>query len=284
MNKLDLHPLCKLFPPMSDAEFTSLKNDIDMNGQITPIILFDGFILDGGNRYKAVTELGKEPRTALYHGKDPVSYVLSVNLHRRHLTQGQAAVIVSTAQDWNTAHPPHRAKEVGNIAPLPKEQDEEGNIAPLLTVENRREKSGVSRKTQREADKLVKNAPPEIVQSVINGEKSLGAALVESGLTQKKEENNDEPSLNDIIDDLSELNKSLTAENTILEKAVNSDDTNAELLKQIMVLNATNSALNSRLNGMNTERTAMLGRIKWLEKHLKKYQAEIKPNNADDPW
>ena len=95
---------------------------------------------------------------------------------------------------------------------------------------------------------------------------------------------NDEPSLNDIIDDLSEINKSLTAENSILEKAVNSDNTNAELLKQIMVLNATNAALNSRLNGMNTERTAMLGRIKWLEKQLKKYQAEIKPDNKDDPW
>ena len=282
MNNLELHPLCTYFPRMNDADFESLKSDIKTNGQLHPIYLLDGMILDGGNRYRAMSDLGIEPICEDYTGNNPVQFVLSSNLHRRHLTQGQAAAIVSATQNWANAHPAHRAKEGGNVA-------------PLNTIKNRADKSGASHRTQKDADKLVKKATPELVKQVTTGAKSLNQALVEADLKPaRKPENksatlpldNDEPSLSEIIDDLQAMNKELEAENEILKKVETSDDKAAILLKEVMVLTATNNALNSRLNGMNTERTAMIRRIKWLEKQLKKHapSAATVPSGEVDAW
>ena len=272
---LELHPLCSFFPRLNESDFNVLKRDIEENGQIQPITLLNGMILDGGNRYRAIVELGIEPIFHEYTGENPVKYVLSANLHRRHLTQGQAAVIVSAMQDWSRA----------NLHGGDRKSENQSAMLHLDSVEKRADESGVSIRTQKDADKLSKNAPPEVIKQVTTGQKSLNKALVESGLKEPKKPLEDEqPSLMGIIEDLSDLNKSLKTDNDRLEKIVNSEDSNAELLKQIVVLNATNAALNSRLNGMNTERTAMIGRIRWLEKQLKKHQAEIKPDNADDPW
>lgn len=162
-----LHPLCTFFPRLADDEFAALKADIAANGQTHPIYTLDGMVLDGGNRYRALTELGIEPRTIEYTGGNPAQFVLSSNLRRRHLTPGQAAAIVSAAQDWSRTHPPHRATEEGR------------SVAPLSTVADRTELSGASHRTQQMADKLVKEAPPELVKEVTEGKKSLPKALYE---------------------------------------------------------------------------------------------------------
>jgi division protein CdvB (Snf7/Vps24/ESCRT-III family) len=283
IGNLELHPLCTYFPRMNDADFESLKADIKTNGQLHPIYLLDGMILDGGNRYRAMSELGIEPICQDYAGNNPVQFVLSSNLHRRHLTQGQAAVIVSATQNWANAHPAHRVAKEG------------GNVAPLNTIQNIADESGASHRTQKDADKLVKKATPELIKQVTQGEKSLNQALVEADLKPARKPENqsatlpiasDEPSLSDIIDDLHAMNKELEAENAVLKKAMESDDKVATLLKEVMVLTATNNALNSRLNGMNTERTEMIGRIKWLQKQLKKHapQAKTAPTSEVDAW
>src|ERR1035437_8652886 len=103
MSGLELHPLCSLFPRMAGAEFDSLVADIKANGQREPIIIQDGMILDGGNRYRACLEAGLEPQTMKYGGGNIVSYVLSANMHRRHLSAGQQAAIVASCQDWQKA-------------------------------------------------------------------------------------------------------------------------------------------------------------------------------------
>jgi len=284
---IELHPLCSYFPRMNDSDFNALKSDINANGQLHPIFLLDGMILDGGNRYRALTELGITPICEKYTGNSPVQFVLSSNLHRRHLTQGQAAAIVSATQNWQNAH-----SRGGD-----RKSEESKNQSATLhfdSAESRASESGAGLRTQKDADKLVKHATPELVKQVTTGEKSLNQALVEADLKpprkpESKAEpipDNEEPSLSEIIDDLHAMNKSLEAENAVLTKTVESDDQVATLLKEVMVLNATNNALNSRLNGMNTERTAMIGRIKWLEKQLKKHAPEAKtaPTNEVDAW
>lgn len=59
-----------------------------------------GAILDGANRYRACIESGVEPIMVPYSGNDPLQFVLSENLHRRHLTAGQHAAMVAAATDW----------------------------------------------------------------------------------------------------------------------------------------------------------------------------------------
>ena len=89
-----LHPICQLFPPLSKEELQELAEDIRIKGLLHDIILYEGKILDGRNRYLACPMAGVEPRFSEWKGKGwPLQWVISENLVRRHLTSSQKAVI-----------------------------------------------------------------------------------------------------------------------------------------------------------------------------------------------
>jgi len=89
------HPTASLFPLMQDAEFAELKADVGTNGLLEAIWLHpDGSIVDGRNRHRACIELGITPQFRTWSGEGSlVSFVVSMNLHRRHLSSSQRAVI-----------------------------------------------------------------------------------------------------------------------------------------------------------------------------------------------
>src|SRR5262245_56882290 len=95
---LTAHPYADLFPLMTAEELDALAADIRANGLRKPIVLLEGKILDGRNRYKACLIAGVEPRFEDYTGDDPLGYVNSENIARRHLTPGQRAMIA--AKEW----------------------------------------------------------------------------------------------------------------------------------------------------------------------------------------
>ena len=159
----ELHPLCTLYPRMQLAEFEQLKQDIRVNGLQQAIVLKDGMILDGGNRYQACLELGITPKFVQFEGENAATFVQSMNLHRRHLTPGQQAVIVAASQDWERAQTASRPRK-------------ECNVAPLVTAETRANQSGASIRTQKSADKLAR-ANPDLALKVAHGEISLPKAL-----------------------------------------------------------------------------------------------------------
>jgi ParB-like chromosome segregation protein Spo0J len=87
---LKFHPLADIFPLMKGAEFDDLVADIKANGQRDPIVLFDGQILDGRNRYRACLAAGIKPdviKGNIWVG-NPAAYVISANIRRRHLKAG----------------------------------------------------------------------------------------------------------------------------------------------------------------------------------------------------
>jgi ParB-like chromosome segregation protein Spo0J len=96
--KLEFHPLADIFPLMEGAKFDALVADIKANGQHARIVLKDGMILDGRNRYRACRELGIEPSLACEAYcdliTDPAAYVISANIHRRDLTAKQRREIL----------------------------------------------------------------------------------------------------------------------------------------------------------------------------------------------
>jgi len=91
----EFHEVANIFPMMQGDEFDALKADIDANGLREPVWLHpDGRIIDGRNRYLACCELGIEPQYRTWNCSGSlVAFVVSLNLHRRHLTSGQKAVV-----------------------------------------------------------------------------------------------------------------------------------------------------------------------------------------------
>ena len=165
MKTYDLHPLCSLFPRMSGAEFDSLVSDIKANGLRDSITTHEGLILDGGNRIRACHEAGIEPHFREFEGESIVSYVLSMNLHRRHMTAGQQAAIVASAQDWSNAQTHGGDRKTDQAATL-----------PLDTEKKRAAISGAGQRTQRNADKVAK-ADPDLAREVAQGTTTLPKAL-----------------------------------------------------------------------------------------------------------
>lgn len=158
---IPLHPLCTLFPRLEGTEFDALCEDIKVNGCREHIVIYEGKILDGGNRYRACIKAGVSPFFRHLHNCDPVAFVLSANLHRRHLTTGQQATIVSSATNWAMAQ-----KHGGD-----RKTDQAG-LVPLATVGQRAAASGANEKTQRKADRLVREQP-DLAQKVVQGKTSL---------------------------------------------------------------------------------------------------------------
>ena len=95
MKVYEYHEIANIFPMMQDDEYERLKDDIAINGQLEPIVLYEGKVLDGRNRYKALCDIGLKTDFEEYQGDQPLSYVISKNLHRRHLTASQRAIMAT---------------------------------------------------------------------------------------------------------------------------------------------------------------------------------------------
>ena len=87
------HRYAKYFPLMEGEEFEDLVNDIREHGLLEPIVTFEDSILDGRNRFRACKRAGVEPKFAKYRGNGVLSYIISKNVHRRHLNVSQRAII-----------------------------------------------------------------------------------------------------------------------------------------------------------------------------------------------
>lgn len=92
--ELEFHPVTNLLPDPTPEEFLALKDDIEKNGQLMPILVLDRKLLDGRMRYRICKELGIVPKIEeVERPPSLVSYLFSLNYHRRHLTASQRATV-----------------------------------------------------------------------------------------------------------------------------------------------------------------------------------------------
>jgi ParB-like chromosome segregation protein Spo0J len=263
----ELHPLCTLFPRMGGAEYEALKRDIATNGLSQPIIIHEGMILDGGNRYRACQEIGVEPLVAQFEGDNIVAFVLSANLHRRHMSAGQQAAIVSSAQDWAKAQTVGKPKS-GSVTGLEKD-----------TVATRQAQSGASDKTQRMADQVAK-ANPELAKKVAHGEISLPKAheqiapKVEAPKQEATKPADGEPeyseldAANDQIADLQDALALATMGQVSEEDKLQAKNLIAELRAHIKTLEATLKAVKVSRDTLQAENAQLVKQIKRQRREL----------------
>ena len=93
--QLTFHRHADRMPMMGDEEFDQLVENIKEIGLQNPIVLYEGQILDGRNRYLACIKAGVPPKSVEFDGEDPIAFVHAVNVHRRHLTVEQKLDLVA---------------------------------------------------------------------------------------------------------------------------------------------------------------------------------------------
>lgn len=89
---MKFHPYSEIFPLIEGAEFDALVADIRTHGLREKIWLHEGKILDGRNRFLACQKAKVRPLYRKFDGKDAISFVVSLNVQRRHLNASQLSM------------------------------------------------------------------------------------------------------------------------------------------------------------------------------------------------
>lgn len=168
MDALQDHPIASIFPLLAEPELAELAEDIKWNGVQIPIVLFEGKILDGRNRYRAAKRVGAHFVTNHYTGESPTDHVISLNLKRRHLTASQRAMVAKDALPYFEAEAKARMSNGGKGVPT---------LAPLKgKARDKAAKAvGVSAGYIQDAKKLSKDAP-DLAAEVRAGKTTLPKA------------------------------------------------------------------------------------------------------------
>ena len=157
---LEFHPLAMLFPPLDDAEFEALKEDIREHGLREPITVLENKILDGIHRYKACLAVGVAPTVRDFDGGEPVlAFVLGLNLRRRHLTTTQRALLAARVMPEFEAEARANMSRGGQgLADLPPTHSRDGAAAVV----------GVASRLVGLAAQILDRGMPELIAAVVH--------------------------------------------------------------------------------------------------------------------
>jgi len=172
---MDAHKYATYFPPMPEEQFAELVADIKTNGLIEPITLFEGKILDGVHRFKACEEAKVKPEYVEWADSDALRWVLSKNLHRRHLTPAQKAMILIDSGLLSK-------EPLDTVTGRPSES----RVSPsdFMTKDEASEMAGIGESTVTQVKTIAREAP-DLVDSIRSGEMGAEPAYLIVRLREK---------------------------------------------------------------------------------------------------
>lgn len=178
------HPIASIFPMLGERELQSLADDIRSRGQVEPVTLYEGMVLDGRNRCAACKIAGVDPSTKTFSGtrSEAVALVWSLNAERRQLTSSQRAIADAKRAKLDEEY----AAELQRVRDQARSRQADGGREKVpqkfaeppdsRTTEAVRAKAvGTNRTYINQADDIVANHP-EFVEPVERGEISIDAA------------------------------------------------------------------------------------------------------------
>lgn len=154
------HEICTWFPLFDAEALAELAADIREHGQHEPIVYAGEVLLDGRNRLAACRLAEVPPRLVEYTG-DPAGipdWIISRNLHRRHLTTSQRAMLAA------------------RIATRPVGRSETGRNAGVPTQAEAAERVGISERSVRNGRAVLDHGDPVLIAQVEAGEVAVTAA------------------------------------------------------------------------------------------------------------
>lgn len=158
---VEFHEYANVFPMLQGTALDTLREDIRQNGVREPIVFLGSAILDGRNRYMCARDLGIDyPRREFgsqeTDGSDPLAFVISLNLTRRHLSESQRAMAASKLANLKRGRPSDKTANLPNK-----------DAAEMLNV---------SERSVRSARQVREYGAPELQEAVESGKISVSAA------------------------------------------------------------------------------------------------------------
>jgi ParB-like chromosome segregation protein Spo0J len=173
---IPFHPYADIFPMMTPQEQMGLADDIRAHGLRNKIVVHEGAILDGRNRYQACLMAGVDPAFVEFDdsGADALNFVMSLNMHRRHLTDGERATAAAKLANIRFGDNQHT---LGSA-----------NLQTHAISQSEAAKSfDVSTRLVASAAKVLKEGAPELVAAMERGEVKVSAAADLSKLPVEKQ-------------------------------------------------------------------------------------------------
>ena len=167
MTAIPYHPIANVLPLLDGDEFDALVADIRGNGLRQQIVLYEGAIFDGRNRYAACLEAGIEPRFEAFNGADPLAFVVSLNLARRHLSESQRAMVAA------------------KIATL--KDGQRSDLVQGLPIGRAAEMLNVGERSVARAKSVLDEGVPELIDKVERGDVSASAAAEVARLPESEQ-------------------------------------------------------------------------------------------------
>lgn len=233
MRELKIDPeLRDLLPPLTSEEYKQLEKNIVENGfdRNFPIMEWQGFIVDGHNRYDICRKHNIEPiiGTLAYKTKEEVmEWMLDIQLGRRNLTPIQKIAITEKYRPIYEK----QAKENQSSAGGDRKSDEYKKshlpnlVNPIDSVDTTKKLSklaGVGKETYRMGAKILNSDNEKLKQEVLSGEKSINAGYKE--LTGKKENKKGETRNTDIQGNMDNKKEKRVVENGVILLPENSEE------------------------------------------------------------
>lgn len=177
MQNLQPHEYANIFPMMNANDMRSLLEDMKANGydKSAPIVLYEGKILDGRNRYAAANQLGIEPAFVEFEGGDPVLFAVRYNLNRRHLTDGQRAAVAAKLANLTRGDFHGNQHVVSANLQIPEFAELSVPTKPKISQADAADMLNVSERSVATV-KAVEKAAPELVDKILAGEITPHAA------------------------------------------------------------------------------------------------------------
>ncbi len=181
----------KLIPPLTSEEFNQLEQNCLAEGIREAVLTWNGFIIDGHNRYEIATKWNLDFQTKSKHFKNELDakiWMVNNQFGRRNLQDFVKGELMKALEELER----QKGQEVYKEKAIFKGNQ---HSAPLSIIDNEpkhdtrkivAEKLGWSTGKKAQFDVVVKKAPEEVKEKLRTGEVSINQAYQEIKKEEKK--------------------------------------------------------------------------------------------------
>ena len=177
----------KLIPALTGEEFKQLEANILSEGVRDPLVVWNGYLVDGHNRYAIANQHGLEYKTVKKEFKDSnevKEWMILNQFGRRNLSNYQRSVLALQLEEVFSV----KAKENQKLSEGKGIQKSEDLKKPeLVAIKEVAKVANVSHDTIAKVKKIEAVATPEVKAQLSTGELSINQAYQEIKKEEKKE-------------------------------------------------------------------------------------------------